>query len=101
MQHTYYIDLSGIKDGPHTLVTIMRRIRTGKVKPDTLIYTDGEAIPKRASDIEEISLFFTHDDSASSGESRQPVQAQLSVSRLLRDSWQFTIQHSVMSVYAG
>ena len=52
MQHSYYIDLSGIKDGPHSLVNIMRRIRIGKITPETLIYIDKEDLPQRASSIE-------------------------------------------------
>jgi hypothetical protein len=103
MQHSYHIDLGGIKDGPHTLVSIMRRIRIGKVTPDTLIYIDSNPVPERASAIEDIALFFERAPETGTPHESKPTQAHipLSIGRLLRESWHFTLQHNIMTVYAG
>ncbi len=105
MQHSYYIDLSGIKDGPHSLVNIMRRIRIGKITPETLIYIDKEDLPQRASAIEEISLFFVQAPTAqenSENTAKGPrAHTPISLRKLLNDSWRFTLQNNIMTVYAG
>ena len=104
MQQSYYIDLGGIKDGPHSLVNIMRRIRTGKITPDTLIYSENKETPQRANAIEEIALFFTRQPEAAPepGTSGKPQEhIPLSIGQLLRNSWQFTLEHNIMTVYAG
>jgi hypothetical protein len=100
MQNTYYIDLNGIKDGPHNLVNIMRRIRTGKVGPDTLIHVGDSPTSIPAKQIEEISHFFTR-EKAPETPALAAAQAPLSISRLIGNSWQFTIEHNIMTVYAG
>lgn len=103
MQHTYYVDLGGVKDGPHTLVSIMRRIRTGKIQPDTLIYTGQDTTPRPANTIQDIAHFFRREPDPSE-EQPQHVSGEhvpLSIRKLIHDSWQFTIEHNSMTVYAG
>lgn len=94
--HSYYVDINDQKDGPHDLVTIMRRIRSGKITSDTLIYSDGEDTPKPAADIEDIALFFkAQPDTKNRKEKTKPL------GRLIRHGWQTVMEKHVMTVYAG
>jgi hypothetical protein len=84
----------------------MRRIRTGKITPDTLIYTDSSELPERASAIEDIAIFFVRPETEAAnqkaaGRSAGDSHTQLSIRKLLHDSWQITMQHNSMTVYAG
>lgn len=97
MQHRYYIEEPDRKDGPHDLVTVMRRIRTGKINRSTLIYIDGDSVPQAAANIPEIMLFF---DRAKTTPQAQPLEAP-STWALIARSWQFIGEHSIITVYAG
>lgn len=96
MTHHYYIDTNGAKDGPHDLVTIMRRIRTGKVTRDTLIYHNGEETPSAAHAIHDIALFFEQEPAVNT----RPVFS-LRLRDILSTGWHFTAENNVMTVYAG
>lgn len=98
MSHAhYYIDIDGRKDGPVDLVTLMRRIRAQKITPDTRLYINDTPETVRAGDVPEISLFFAH------GEPKAPdTEPEIpSLFSRLHKGWQFTIEHNVMTVYAG
>lgn len=97
MAQQYYIDNYGTKDGPHDLLTIMRRIRAKKISADTGIYIDeaSETIP--AGQISEIALFF----SKSQQEAAKVDQVKVSMRDVLRESWRFTYDHNIMTVFAG
>ncbi len=96
--HSYYIDNNGQKDGPHDLVTIMRRIRAGKIGRDTLIYvgTSEDALP--AGRIDEIALFF---DNVPIEEKHTRPSYERSLDDLVRIGWQFLAEHHIITVYAG
>ncbi len=95
--HTYYIDVNGVKDGPHDLVTVMRRIRSGKIDPRTLIYIGESATPVEAHAVHDLSLFFEHEDPANPVARNAPPH----FSDIIHSAWQFTIEHNIMTVFAG
>lgn len=94
----YYIDISGTKDGPHDLVTIMRRIRAQKITPETGIYVDDASFPTPASQLQDTALFFGH---GSAEEGRHIPLPALRVANLWREGWRFTSENSIMTVFAG
>lgn len=97
MHRPYYIETEKGRDGPHDLIDVMRRIRTGRITGDTLIYVDGDASFRRAADIPEIALFFDRSESAPApGAERAPT-----IRRLLTSGWQFILNNNAMTVYAG
>ncbi len=98
MAQNYYIDVAGAKDGPHDLLSIMRRIRAQKVGPETRIYADDapEGVP--AEQIPEIALFFSKNNTEAA--SRNDV-VSVPLTTVLRDALRFTFDHNIMTVYAG
>src|SRR5262249_45661681 len=96
MSQHYYIEIAGAKDGPHDLVTLMRRIRAGKIAPHTQIYKEGEDTPLPASKIEEIAPFFEQSHIEPETEEAPP-----SLFTLLQEGWRFTFEHNIMTVFAG
>ncbi len=99
MSADYYVVSDGHKEGPLDLVTIMRRVRAGKIKPDTDIYIGDAEHPKRAESIEEISPFFLRLLEGPANARALPGTASLS--ELLKTGWLFTMEHNIMTVYAG
>jgi hypothetical protein len=97
MSH-YYIHTPEGKDGPHDLVTLMRRIHAGKVSPDTLIYIDAAETPVRARSVDDIAQFFVQGQSAAAP---RQLRAVPTLNSLLANGWRFTLEHNVMTVYAG
>lgn len=97
MQSSYYIETSGQKDGPHDLITIMRRIRSGKIHKSTYIFVGEALTPTPAIHIPEISLFFDRSDGPPM--SRETVAK--STWDLIASGWLFTTEHNIMTVYAG
>ncbi len=98
----YYIDNSGEKDGPHDLVTVMRRIRAQKIGPETGIYIDDAPTPIPASQLPDTALFFSRDHHVSEPAALKhvPIPA-LRLTNLLREGWRFTAENSIMTVFAG
>lgn len=96
MQSAYYIVQGDLKDGPHDLVAIMRRIRIGKIQKNTYIYIDAATSPTPAIDIPEIALFFDRTEI----ESQRPLHV-ISSWTLIQDGWHFITHHSILTVYAG
>jgi len=95
----YYLDVNGTKDGPHDLLSIMRRIRAQKIGPDTGIFVDDahESVP--ANQINDIALFFSrHNIDASTPRPELPA---VSLHTVLNDSLRFTFDHNIMTVFAG
>ncbi len=97
MAQHYFIDASGSKDGPHDLLTIMRRIRSQKIGPKTRIFMDDSAESTPAEDIQEISIFFTRD----TAEAIRINLPNVTLINVLRDSLRFTFDNNIMTVYAG
>ncbi|MBY0408127.1 MAG: hypothetical protein K2Q01_10580 [Rickettsiales bacterium] len=93
----YFIDTSGTKDGPHDLVTVMRRIRAGKIGPETGIYKDEEG-PTPASVLPDTAMFFSRSAETVAKHTEIPV---LRLIPLLREGWRFTSENSIMTVFAG
>ena len=99
MQYYYYINANNQKDGPHDLVTVMRRIRSGTILPDTLVYHGSESEPVSAFSIEEFSSFFNNP--IEDVRSELDTAHQISIARTLRKGWHFTTEHQGMPVFAG
>ncbi len=98
MQYYYYINSKGKKDGPHDLVTIMRRIRTGIIVPDTMVYQkEEEFVP--AYSLDDLSPFFNRPIE----DIRQELSGnvRLSFSSVLEKGWSFTQEHQSLPVFAG
>lgn len=101
MSNQYYLDNSGIKDGPHDLVTIMRRIRAQKIGPDTPIYVGEADKPTPAGEIHDIALFFSR-----KLQNNEPAAAavnipSLSLHNILYEGWRFTTENSITTVFSG
>lgn len=102
MVQQYYIDNNGAKDGPHDLLTIMRRIRAEKIGPDTLIFVDDAADSKPANQIHDIALFFTRTPAQLGPEThKQEPAGKVSMHDVLQESWRFTYDNNIMTVFAG
>lgn len=99
----YYVETDGVKDGPHDLVTIMRRIRAQKIGPDTGIFVDAAQAPIPASLVPDISVFFSKEAlvEAPVAELRHQEIYSLRMNNLIRDAWRFTSENSIMTVFAG
>lgn len=101
MASYYFIALpDGGKDGPHDLVTVMRRIRAGKIAPDTGVYLNDAAEPTPASALPDTALFFGQEDGAPTS-ARHSLIPGLRLTALLREGWRFTSEYSIMTVFAG
>ncbi|MDX1975114.1 MAG: hypothetical protein SFT92_05505 [Rickettsiales bacterium] len=94
----YYIDYDGVKKGPFDPVTIIRRIRMGKILPDTAIYVGENEVAERAGSVVELADFFTGGGDTSKLRSEDNLP---DLSRLFHLGWHFTTEYSVMTVYAG
>ncbi len=97
----YYIDISGTKDGPHDLVTIMRRIRAAKIGPDTGIYTDDSPTPVPANQLADTALFFSRDQAPEPVAPKRVEIPALRIINLLHEGWRFTSENSIMTVFGG
>jgi hypothetical protein len=97
MQPLYTIVTPGGKDGPHDLVSIMRKIRSGKVTSDTLLFLNQETTPVAASSVAEIKIFF--ETSSVTQDSKR--KTQLRRSQVVSRGWQFVSQHTYATAYAG
>jgi hypothetical protein len=99
MQSQFYIAADGNKDGPHDLVTIMRRIRAGKVEMNTLIYVDDATTALPANQVDDLKAFFSHKGSTTTKEkSKVGLFTLLSV---VREGVRFTLENNIMTVFAG
>ncbi len=99
MQYYYYVSVKHEKDGPHDLVTIMRRIRSGIIAPETQFYLGEEGELAPAYSIEDLSPFFNNPIEDIRHE-LSPTP-KLSIAKILRKGWQFTLEHQNMPVFAG
>jgi hypothetical protein len=96
MQPLYYMEAGGQKEGPLDLVTIMRRVRMRKILSDTPIYIDEAPAPVPAGEIPEIAAFFRED-----GGEAHTAPRSFSLTETILAGWRFTLEHNVMTVYAG
>ncbi len=97
MEYYYYINSQQEKDGPHDLVVMMRRIRSGVVRPDTLVYK-GQDDEVAAHLIPELSDFFNRP-----ADMRQELVARpsISISKTLQKGWDFMCEYQFLPVFAG
>lgn len=99
MQYYYYLDDNNVKDGPHDLVSVMRKIHSGVIKPNTLIYLDKEdQDPLSAFAVSELSEFF---NSPTQNIRKELAKYELSIIRTLAQGWQFSQDNIMMTVFAG
>lgn len=99
MEYYYYINAKNKKDGPHDLVTIMRRIRSHVILPDTLVCQkeDDELVP--AYSIENLSPFFNNPTEDIRHELE--TSPKISIAKTFRKGWRFTLEYQGMPVFAG
>ncbi|MGE0754593.1 MAG: hypothetical protein AB7L92_05475 [Alphaproteobacteria bacterium] len=83
---------------PIDMVVIMRRIRSGKITPNTLICVNDEE-PRPATEIPELSRFFIDNGYDPMDTSLKSKSAN--VAQALDRGWQFVMENSIMTVYAG
>ena len=95
----YYMNKQGQKDGPHDLVTIMRRVKAGKILPDTWVYVGDAHDAMPAHQVEELRSFFNR----SVDDVRQELAPHMhfSLMRAIRTGWNFTSEHQIMPMIAG
>ena len=98
MVQQYFIDVGGNKDGPHDLLTIMRRIRSQRIGPSTLIFSDSSNESVRADHIPDIAMFFSHDNVK---DNNSAIVPSVTLKGIVRDSLRFTFDNNIMTVYAG
>lgn len=98
MEYYYYINSDNQKDGPHDLVTVMRRIRSGIIVPDTLV-SMGEREFAQAYSIEQLSSFFNNPVEDMRHE--LTAEKKISINRTISKGWHFTMDHQGMAVFAG
>jgi hypothetical protein len=94
--NSYYIIHGDHKEGPHDLVTVMRRIRKGKISRDTLIAHTADEEPQKACTIPELIIFFE-----SSNQTIKSHRAGLQFSTLLKNSWQFVQEEYTLTIFSG
>jgi len=99
MQNHYYIATQGAKDGPHDLVSLMRRIRAQKINRDTLIFAGDATSAVPASEIADLAMFFGHkSESKITDHHKTPL---FTLSSVLHEGWRFTQEQNIMTVFAG
>ncbi|MCE2926772.1 MAG: hypothetical protein LW823_03900 [Rickettsiales bacterium] len=99
MQQLYTIQTAAGNDGPHDLVTLLRRIRSGKITKDTLIIEGETTTAVPAGSIREISVFF--DSSAYDAQKNNTIVESVTLAELTSRAWQFVSSNHIITVYAG
>ena len=99
MTGEYYILTGDQKEGPFDLLGIMRRVRAGKIKSDTEIFIGDSEFSKRADVIDEIAPFFNRLIEGPATARATPAASSLDA--LIKAGWHFTLEHNIMTVYAG
>ena len=85
-------------DGPHDLVTMMRRIRSKVISANTLVYQD-EKEPSSAHTIEELSDFFNNPSQDLRGDLQKTPQ--VSIGNTLSIGWELVSENQSIMVLAG
>lgn len=98
MQLYYYINAKNEMDGPHDLVTMMRRIRSGAISPSTKVYREGEE-PIYAHTIEELAGFFNNPSQDLRGDLLKTTQVL--IASTLSIGWDFVAENQTVMVLAG
>ena len=97
-QHSYYISTGNKKEGPLDLVTVMRRIKSGKIAADTLIFVGESPTPTPATSIEALSIFFIHHRNTDADHTGKNL---FSLKSIIAEGWRFTSEHNIMTVFSG
>lgn len=99
MQSYYYMNAAGMKDGPHDLVTIMRRINAGKIVASTWVFIGESSEAALAHQIDDLRGFFNQPKA----DIRQELVAKMhiSIATALRHGIHFINEHQTMTVFAG
>jgi len=94
----YYINSDKQKDGPHDLVTMMRRIRTGIITAQTLVYR-GYEDPTSAHVIDELAHFFNNP----TVDLRSDLQEDknISIAKYLSVGWEFVSENPMTAFTSG
>lgn len=97
----YYIKDTEKPDGPYDLMAIIRKVRNGAVKEDTLLAESLFEEPKPASQYKELQDFFNEErDELQSIAAAGPRRAR-SLGALLRSGTDFLKQNHFVAVYSG
>lgn len=95
-----YRILSGMTENkPIDMVSLMRRIRSGKVTPNTLILIGDSETPVPAGEIKELARFFIDTGYDPMDNSLRP--RSITLSKALDTGWHFVMESNIMTVYAG
>lgn len=99
MKPHFYIHSDGNREGPNDLLTMMRRIKNGKVSAGTMVSTDTMDVPMPASRLQDLAMFFDSgekDDKSGAGE-----RSRRSFSQFFDVGWRFISGNQNMSVFGG
>jgi ABC-type sugar transport system permease subunit len=99
MQKYYYINAKNKKDGPHDLITIMRRIRSGIILPDTLACQGENEELVLAYSIKDLSPFFNRPTEDIRHELNKKYE--ISIIKTFKKGWQFTTEHQNLTAFSG
>lgn len=96
----YFIDENGEKSGPYDAMTMVRRIRNGKIGPETPVFAGEAYAPVAAGELPEFQVFFDNPDAA---EDALPPMADgpLDLGEMLKDAWSFFSDNQLLSLAAG
>lgn len=96
----YYIESSKGRDGPYDAMSMVRKIRNGKITEETMVYV-GEAysgVP--AGSLHEFELFFNPPDDAE--DAPLPLlDDNLHLGEMLKDAWSYYSDNQLLSLGAG
>lgn len=98
----FYIYEEDQKTGPFDLVSVIKKIRNGRLLPDQLVITDELDVPQAASSILSLAEYFSENEVLAEEETQTKRQIQkLDVSQILRDAWMTFQDHQATAVFAG
>lgn len=96
----YFIDENGIKTGPLDAMTMVRRIRSGKITTETIVFVGDAYMGVRADELPEFQSFFLAEEEDAP---LPPPMAEgpIRLGELLRDAWSFFSDNQLLALAAG
>jgi hypothetical protein len=100
----FYVLSDALDKGPYDLISMVKKIRTGHITPQTLVYLENEA-PTPAGNHPRLAEFFS--DEPDSNQPSRPVPAAAEKPqaagylRSIKLGWQFFMRHQSSAVYAA
>ncbi len=98
----YYIIEDAEKTGPFDLMAMMKKIRTDRISPTTLVYVDDAETPVEANSLPELREFFTSSaDDVVPTFTAEPDASPLDLIASLREAWTFFSRHQSIIIVSA